>query len=142
MKKALVAVGVLVAVFLVGYLPARLELRKAREETARLQLELGLARLQVKLGLIGYEIERSNFANASALSTEFFDGLRGRLRDPALAGDASAAARKAALEEVAARRDELTTDLARADPGARDKVAKMYERFSQATGIQPPAGKT
>jgi hypothetical protein len=129
MRRVLIAVGVLAAVFLAGYLPQQQNARKARRETARLELELSLARLQGKLGMMSYEASRNNFANAAALSSEFFDGLRESLVNPVLAGDAS---RKAKLAAVAARRDQVIADLARADPAVKDTLVGMYVELSEA----------
>jgi hypothetical protein len=79
--------------------------------------------------MMSYEASRNNFANAAALSSEFFDGLKESLVNPVLAGDAS---RKAKLAAVAARRDEVTAALARADPAVKDTLAGMYVELSEA----------
>ncbi len=129
MRRVLITLAVLAAVFLAGYVPGRLNARRAQSETSRLELELGLARLQGKLGMVAYQVNRSNFADAAALSTAFFDSLKNVLGSPLLAEDAK---RKAALEAVAARRDEITADLARADPAVKEKVAETFVQLSQA----------
>ena len=129
MRRVLIAVGVLALIFLIGYVPQRLNAERARRENTRLQLELGLARLQGKLGMMSYEASRNNFANAAALSTEFFTGLRDGLANPRLAGDSS---RAATLSAIAARRDEVTADLARGDPAVKEKLAELYKQFSEA----------
>ncbi len=129
MRRVLVALAVLLAVFLIGYVPGMLNARKARSENSRLELELGLARLQGKLGMVAYQVNRNNFADASALSTGFFDGLKNVLGSPLLDAEAK---RKAALEAVAARRDEINADLARADPAVKEKVADTFVQLTQA----------
>ncbi len=129
MKKVVVALIVLAAVFVVGFLPEHLKARQAREENSRLRLELDLARLRGELGMMSYEANRNNFGNASKLSSDFFNGLRGGLASPLLAGDAG---RRAKIEAIAARRDEVTADLARADPAVKEKIAQMYAELSGA----------
>jgi hypothetical protein len=55
--------------------------------------------------------------------------LRESLVNPVLAGDAS---RKAKLAAVAARRDQVIADLARADPAVKDTLVGMYVELSEA----------
>jgi hypothetical protein len=129
MRKVVVALVVLTAAFLIGFVPEWMSARQARSENVRLRLELDLARLQGKLGRMSYEANRNNFGNASALSTEFFNGLKSALADPLLAENPG---RKAKLEGVAGRRDEVTADLARADPAVKDTLAAMYMELSTA----------
>lgn len=134
MRKALLVALVLVGVFLIGFLPERAKARRAWKENSRLELELGLARLQGQLGMISYEANRNNFANAAAHSTNFFNALKKVLPDPLLSQEAK---RKSDLEAILARRDEITADLARADPAVKDELADMYVQLSGAVAAAP-----
>lgn len=128
MKKIVLVIVLLVGAYAIGFYPERMKARRAGEQSSRLELQLGLARLQGKLGMVCYEANRGNFANAATLSTDFFDATRTALLNPLVAGDAK---RKAELEAMAARRDELTADLARLDPAVKDKLADMYVELSR-----------
>lgn len=128
------ALIVAVLLFLAGLVPATTKARAARAEASSLsaeldqmQLERDLARMQGKLGMVLYEANRNNFAAAGDRSTEFFDGLRRTLSDPALA--AGTAAR---FEPFMNRRDEISADLARAESGVKEKLAQMYVEFAAA----------
>lgn len=134
MRKVLLVALVLVGAYLIGFVPERVKAQRALKENSRLELELDLARLQGKLGMIGYEANRNNFADAAAHSTGFFDAMRKVLTNPLLAEDAK---RKADLDAVAARRDEITAELARADPAVKDKIAEMYVQLSRAVAAAP-----
>ncbi|MFN2240178.1 MAG: hypothetical protein ABR524_12385 [Thermoanaerobaculia bacterium] len=137
----LVAVLAAVLLFLAGLIPATTKARAARAEASTLsaeastlsaeleqmRLERDLARMQGMLGMVMYEANRNNFAAAGELSTEFFDGLRRTLSDPALA--AGTAAR---FEPFMNRRDEISADLAVAESGVKEKLAQMYVEFAAA----------
>lgn len=120
--------------FLAGFVPATLKARRARAEAsssatelAEVRLERDLARLHGTLGLALYEANRNNFADAGQRATEFFDGLRRTLSDPALAGP-----RAMRFQAFLDRRDEISGDLARAEAGVKEKLARMYVDFAGA----------
>jgi hypothetical protein len=110
----------LAGAFLLGYVPASLSARAARAEQDRLTHKLTLATLQVQLGMMSYEVNRDNYGLAAQLSTPFFNGVRS-----AIAGPADQAVTQS-LRAVLARRDEITSDLAKANPGVKSKIADLY----------------
>jgi hypothetical protein len=130
MKKVGVAAGVLIAVFALGYIPSCVSARSAEERNIRLQQNLKLADLRGHLGMASYEANRNNYANAAQQSTEFFNGLRETISST---NDASL---KQNLEKFLARRDEITTNLAQADPAVKEKLAQAYADFFQITATQ------
>lgn len=130
LKKVAVAAGVLIAVFALGYIPSCVGARSAEERNIRLQRNLKLSDLQGHLGMASYEANRNNYANAAQQSTEFFNGLREMINN---IDDATL---KQSLEKVLARRDEITTNLAQADPAAKEKLAQAYADFFQTTATQ------
>ncbi|MBI2818268.1 MAG: hypothetical protein HYX72_15150 [Acidobacteria bacterium] len=126
-RKLAIWASVLLAVFLLGYIPSWLSARSARAEAALLDHNLKVAKLLGELGMVSYEASRNNFASASNHSTQFFNGLKllaDETRDPAL---------KSKLESFVPSRDEITADVAKAEPAVKEKVANMYASFYQLT---------
>jgi hypothetical protein len=118
---------VLLVVFLLGYVPASLSARAARAEQDRLTRKLALATIQVQLGMMSYEVNRDNYGLAAQLATPFFDGVRS-----AIAGPADQKVTES-LRAVLARRDEITSDLAKANAGAKQKIAELYGELFRLT---------
>ncbi len=142
---AIVTVIAAIVVFLLGYVPglmsardarqqrdsASAELKQSKDVLAGVQLDRDLARLEAKLGMVLYEANRNNFASAAARSTEFFDAGRSVAANPQLA---SSSTRRAGIEAILNRRDEISSDLARADQGVKEKLAQMYVQLDAAVG--------
>lgn len=137
-KNFLLAAGVLIAVFvtgyLVGYLPSRMSASKVTEQNSQLQQNLALtekrlrlAELRGQMGIMSYEANRNNYAEASKFSTEFFNGLRETLNDT------NDEALKQKLSAIVARRDEITTNMAQADSSVKEKLAQMFADLFKMT---------
>ncbi|HJQ71038.1 MAG TPA: hypothetical protein VKA70_18835 [Blastocatellia bacterium] len=126
-QKIAAGAAVVIAAFLLGYVPSCVGEQGAEQENAKLEQRLRLADLRDKLGMASYEVNRNNYANATEFSTLFFDGLA------KLILDTRDQAFRQKLEQLSARRDEVTTNLAQADPVVKEKLAQMYAAFSQAT---------
>jgi hypothetical protein len=138
-----IAVVVAVLLFLAGYVPqarqrGALSEERERQAKATMQLESELARTRVqrdlsraqgKLGMVLYEVNRNNFASAAQRSTEFFEALREATGAQAFT---FAVPRDEPYRAMLARRDEISADLARSDPAARQKLTDMYLQFEQA----------
>lgn len=121
----------MIAAFLIGYVPSCMSARNAEEEKARLERRLKLTDLRGRIGMASYEANRNNYANAAAFSSEFFNLLAETVN--ASTDDAL----KQRLQPLLARRDEITTNLAQADPSVKDKLAQMYAEVFQVTETQP-----
>lgn len=129
-KRISVQAGVLIAVFALGYIPSCVSARNAEEQKSALERRLRLVGLHNRLGMTSYEANRNNYANAAQMSSDFFNGLKEMLditEDEAL---------KQKLQPISTRRDEITTNLAQADPGVKEKLAQMYADFFQITTTQ------
>jgi hypothetical protein len=118
---------VLVGVFLLGYVPAELSARAARAERDRLTHRLALATLQLQLGMMSYHVNRDNYGLAAQLATPFFDGVRSAIAEPT---DPEVTR---SLQAILARRDEMTSDLARANQGVKTKIADLYADLFRLT---------
>lgn len=130
MGKLLLGAVVLIAVFSLGYIPSCISAQSAQERTARLEQKLKLADLHSLLGMTSYEVNRNNFANAAQMSTDFFNRLTEML------DTATDEPLKQKLQPISTRRDEITTNLAQADPAVKEKLAQMYADLFQITTTQ------
>lgn len=121
MKRAGIIVGVLLigAAYVFGFWPQYQKARQAQQQLAAVTAELDQAQAEVRLcglqdhllALIG-KTSAKDYGQASALSTQFFDGVRdeaARRTDPQV---------KAALESILGQRDVVTSALAKGDPSA------------------------
>ena len=80
--------------------------------------------------MASYEVNRNNYASAAQQSTEFFNALRDAI------STTSDVTLKQNLEKFFTRRDEITTNLAQADPAVKEKLAQAYADFFQITATQ------
>ena len=132
-QKIAIGAAALIVVFLLGYVPSCVGARSAEEQRAELEQKLKMAELRGQLGMASYEANRNNYANAAQFSTNFFDGLRNAIDS---AEDDTV---KKRLQAMMALRDEITTNLAQADPVVKEKLARMYADFHQITAtLQEP----
>jgi hypothetical protein len=147
-KRLLLVIAIvigIVVVFLAGYLPGSSRARRAAEESrqvaqrleetrnelAKTRYDLDVARLRGRLGEVLHEANANNFGLAAERATAFFDGLRAAVNSNQLTAGSD---RNAVLEGILARRDEISADLARADPAVKAKLAEMYMQFARAVG--------
>jgi hypothetical protein len=124
-KKIGIGAAILVAVFLLGYVPSWNSARTARQQNAQLEYRLNLTTLLTQLGMANFEVNRNNYASAASYSTEFFNGLRetvNRTEDDSL---------KQKLQTLLGRRDDVTAKLAEANPVVKETVAQSYADFFQ-----------
>lgn len=125
-----IAVAALVAMFLIGYVPSCRSARSAETQRAQAEHQLNLARLHSQLGMMSFEVNRNNYSNSAAYSTDFFNSLKNTINDT------SDAALKERLQAIAARRDEITANLAQAEPAVKEKIGQMYADFYQIIAPQ------
>lgn len=129
--KLALAAAALIAFFLLGYIPASMSARTAQERNSQLEYDLRLADLRGQLGMASYETNQNNYASAAQRSTGLFNGLREAIdhtTDQTLKQD---------LEQILARRDEITANLAAANPAVKDKLAQAYVDLFQITAARP-----
>lgn len=113
----------LVAAFVGGYVPQRLRADQAEETLQVAKLDLELANIHRDLGVAALEAQRSNFANAQAAAAAFFDGCSRLAQTEAFAKEPRT---RVALAAYASARDEVSVQLATADPQAAQRLASLY----------------
>lgn len=135
LKKIAIAAGVLILAFLLGYVPSMINSRATEQQNVELAHKLKDAELGSQLAMASYEVNRNNYANAAQFSSKFFDGLRDSIdesKDQAL---------KQKLQAMLARRDEITANLAQADPSVKEKLAQMVADYFEATHPTKASGQ-
>ena len=109
---------------------AEAETQKNQAALQQAQLVLGMADLLGRLGEIFIDVNDNNFGIAADKVTPFFDGLTSYLeKSPSLSES-----KLQALKSISARRDEIVTDLARANPQVRKKVGEMFSLLHAQLG--------
>jgi len=117
------------------------ELDRINERLEETEQQLREARFQVRLGELRdlsarlyWQVNRNNFDTAGEISTRYFDALR-RLSDSVPGSELASS-----LEELLARRDEVTARLARADSGVGSMIEQIFVQTHNATAeAQLPA---
>jgi hypothetical protein len=137
---AIVAVVLLGAAFLIGYVPERRQRAAAEMELERVSSRLVVTEDRVRtselLGRILMVREvaaRQDYGQAQELSSAFFDGVR------AEASTTHDAQLRGALNDALASRDAVTAALAKADPGVIDILHNIELRLRQALGYPVPS---
>lgn len=123
----------LIAVYLVGFVPARLELREQTAEREKAEHALTVTRIVKDLGSAAIDARRAQYEPARVEASAFFTAARLEIDQ----GDKSALTREQrdALGPLLAPRDELITLLARSDPAAADRLSNLYVAVRKVLGI-------
>lgn len=123
---------VIALAFVAGYWPQHKKLLQTQGELidtsaslTKSEAKVRLCLLQSQLVSLFQEAENKNYADASALSTKFFDGVRHEV------DSAPSSSLKSALESVLNQRDAVTAALAKADPKASDLLSQLLVDFNQ-----------
>lgn len=123
LRSILIVIALLIAAFLIGYVPQRLAASRAERELASVRFDREIANLHRQLGVASHEAMRNNYASAAAAAGKFFDGLTEFVNTHPL--DAYPRTR-AAFGSYVASRDGIMAQLAAGDPATRDALAGMF----------------
>jgi hypothetical protein len=134
LKKLAVGAGVLIIVFLLGYVPSSISSRSTQQQNAELEHKLRVADLGNQLAMASYEANRNNYANATEFSSRFFNGL------PEIITDSKDQALRQKLQAMLLHKDEITSNPAQVDPTVKEKLAQMYAEYFQATQVNKKPG--
>lgn len=124
--------GVLLVVFLLGFVPMWLQARAAAGRLAEAERRLTLAGMQGNLASAAIDARRGDYEPARQAVSQFFTSLRAEIDE----GDTSdfTQAQRAGLQPLFAGRDELITLLARSDPASADRLSDLYVAYRKAAG--------
>lgn len=132
MRRFVIYGGVLLVVFLLGFVPMWLQSRAAAGRLAEAERRLTLAGMQGDLASAAVDARRGDYEPARQAVSRFFTSLRAEIDK----GDTSyfTQAQRAGVQPLFAGRDEVITLLARSDPASADRLSDLYVAYRKAVG--------
>lgn len=138
-QRALIIAGLLLLAFFIGFLPQWLRARSLQSELRVAQEEVTTLDLGARLGAALAEAQRGNYERSRQLMADFFRDLDGRRPN------IENAEQRREIDAIMSERDELITQLSRAEPEATSRLNLMYTRYFASfhpTGRTAPAAVT
>lgn len=123
---------VLLAVFLIGFIPMWLSARESSSDLAESRLQLRAVQIQHTLASAVIDARRGEYETARRSASDFFTNLGAETQlteTSLLTGPQIEGARP-----LLAQRDEIITLLARSDPASADRLAGIYVEYRKLTG--------
>jgi len=130
MQRIMIYAGVLLIVFLLGFVPMWLKARSATNSLAETEHQLILAKMQNNIASAVIDARRGEYEPARQAASQFFTSLRAEL-DKADASNFTQAQRQG-IQPLLAGRDEIITLLARSDPACADRLTDLYVAFRKS----------
>jgi len=123
-QRFIIYAGVLVVIFLQGFIPMWLKARAANSSLIETEHQLILVRMQSSLASAAIDARRGDYEPARQAASQFFTTLRAEIDK----GETSnfTAAQRQGLQPLFAGRDEIVTLLARSDPASADRLSDLY----------------
>ncbi|MGA2714331.1 MAG: hypothetical protein ABSG41_14580 [Bryobacteraceae bacterium] len=129
MKNRVVVVFILlIIVFLAGFVPQYLKVKRLENDLAVARQENSLAQLRDLAALTFVQASQKNYGLAAGTSTQFFSRTR------EMADRAPDANGRKALEDLLTSQDKITAELANGDPGALGDLQVLFEKTRPASG--------
>ena len=127
MQRILIYAGVLLVVFLLGFVPMWLRSRAAGNRLAETERHLFLAGIQNDIASAAIDARRAEYEPARQKVSQFFTTLQAETAR----GDSSSytPAQREQLQQLFAGRDELVTLVARSDPASADRLADLFVAY-------------
>lgn len=133
-RKIGIYAGVLLVVFLLGFIPMWLKARRSASSLSDCEQRLSLARIQNQLASSVIDSRRGDYEPARQVTSQFFTSLREEADKTA--GSMLTQQQKEGLKPLFTRRDEIITLLARNDPAAADRLSELYVAYRKVMNIQ------
>ena len=127
MQRIMIYAGVLLIVFLLGFVPMWLKARSATNSLAETEHQLVLAKTQNNIASAVVDARRGDYEPARQAASQFFTSLRAEL-DKAEDSNLTPAQRQG-IQPLLAGRDEVITLLARSDPAVADRLTDLYVAY-------------
>ena len=123
-QRFIVYAGVLLVIFLLGFVPMWLKARAANSSLIETEHQLILVRMQSNLASAVIDARRGDYEPARQATSQFFTTLRAEIDK----GDTSnfTQAQRQGMQPLFAGRDEIITLLARSDPASADRLSDLY----------------
>jgi hypothetical protein len=124
LRRYAIYAGVLLVVFLLGFIPMWLKARTAANSLTETEHQLTLCKMQSDLGSAVIDARRGDYEPARQALSRFFTSLSAE-RDSSNYTEAQ----RNGLQPLFASRDELITLLARNDPASADKLSDLFVAY-------------
>jgi hypothetical protein len=126
-RRFIIYAGVLLVVFLLGFVPMWLRSRASADKLAGAEHQLTLVRMQSDLASAAIDARRGDYEPARQTASRFFTSLRTEI-DKGKASVLTQAQREGA-QTLFDGRDEIITLLARGDPASADRLSDLYVAY-------------
>ena len=127
-NRIIVIIILLIIVFLGGFIPQYMRVKRLENDLSVARQENALAQLRDLAGLAFVQASQKNYGLAAGTSKQFFSRTR------EVANRAPDANGRKALEDLLASQDRITTELAKGDPEALGDLQVLFEKTRQAAG--------
>jgi hypothetical protein len=127
MRRVIVYGGVLLVIFLLGFVPMWLKARSINTTLVETQRQLIRVSVESSLAAAAIEARRGDYEPARQAASQFFTLLRAEIDK----GDTSNFTRpeREGLQPLFAGRDVIITLLARNDPASADRLSDLYVAY-------------
>lgn len=127
MRRVIVYGALLVAAFMLGFVPMWLKSRASSSSLSGATRQLSLVTIQNSLASAVIDAERGNYELARQAASSFFTSVRtetNRGNDSLLSR-----AQREGVQSLLARGDDIITLLARSDPASADRLSDLYVSY-------------
>ena len=126
-QRFIIYAGVLLVIFLLGFVPMWLRARAANSSLVETENQLMKVRMQSSLASAAIDARRGDYEPARQAVSQFFTSLRAEIDK----GDTSSytPAQRQGMQPLFDGRDELITLLARSDPASADRLADLFVAY-------------
>ena len=126
-NKTIVAAIALIAVFLAGFVPQYVKVKRLENELRQSRQEAAGAELRDLIGFAYVQASQKNYGLAAETSSRFFSRVR------EVANQTQAADRRKGLENLLALRDSVTAALAKGDAAVMSDLQQLFVKALQVT---------
>jgi len=126
-QRLIIYAGVLLVVFLLGFVPMWLKARTATSSLLEKEHQLTLVTMQSNLASATIDARRGDYEPARQAASQFFTSLRGEIDK----GESSnlTKGQRDGTQALLVGRDEIITLLARSDPASADRLAALFVAY-------------
>lgn len=121
--------AVILAAFLIGFIPMWLKAREGASKLAGIERELQMAGLQNTLATAVIDARRGDYEQARQAASHFFASLR--TESDLGSNSVLTQTQRDGVHSLLTGRDDLITLLARGDPAAADRLSDLYVSYRE-----------
>lgn len=128
-NRIIVVIILLIIVFLAGFVPQYLKVKRLENELSVARRENSVAELRDLAGLAFVQASQKNYGLAAGTSQQFYSRTR------EAANQAPDASGRKALEDLLASQDKIAAELAKGDPEVLGDLQVLFQKTRQASGV-------